>query len=320
MLKMKCVDKHRDEQGRICGYLMIRDDGKLQPWSPYALKQAILEKSVEVRNLTLTSDGRLVDKSEEKNTKQVYTNESMTCTPNPEDKARFNEILYLINKNYTGDSSYKHASYWNQNDIDKLRGILVHMGLNVHPVDIKLVNGYNYKLSCGEYLIACDEDGVAIKYNTDTLSENIYHYGNREEDVTKLISKLREQTSKNVKDLGTTLEAVINAYKSLIKQAKMKNCDVSVYCEHRCNYKITLVDKNTSRRISQTYLQKSAEYGYSIKYTDETGNMKESRAGRGFPDVSDNEEFRSCIFKAFERTIRDARNNSFINRITGFRF
>ena len=62
MLKVKCIQKFRDKNNIIIGYRIIDQNGNTKDVSSESLKQAIQQGKVEVINLTLTSDNRLIDK------------------------------------------------------------------------------------------------------------------------------------------------------------------------------------------------------------------------------------------------------------------
>lgn len=69
MITCKCIKKFRDNTGKIYGYRIIDINGETQDVTPGDLKKAIYNKQVNVVNLTLTKDGRLVDKNPEKQLK-----------------------------------------------------------------------------------------------------------------------------------------------------------------------------------------------------------------------------------------------------------
>ena len=68
MIAAKCIQKYRNNQGKIYGYRII--DGNMCPLDIETdkLKAAIRNKEIDVINLTLTSDNRLIDSSERKST------------------------------------------------------------------------------------------------------------------------------------------------------------------------------------------------------------------------------------------------------------
>lgn len=66
MIQAKCVQKLRTSNNKIYGYRLVDINGKTQDVRPEYLKDAIKQGKITVVNLTLTSDGRLVDKKAEK--------------------------------------------------------------------------------------------------------------------------------------------------------------------------------------------------------------------------------------------------------------
>lgn len=64
MIQAKCIQKFRDKQNKIYGYRLVDLNGQTQDVTPENLKRAIANKQINVVNLTLTSDYRLVDTNE----------------------------------------------------------------------------------------------------------------------------------------------------------------------------------------------------------------------------------------------------------------
>ena len=64
MIQAKCIQKFRDKTGKIYGYRLIDLNGQTQDVRPENLKQAIKAKQINIINLTLTSDNRLIDTNE----------------------------------------------------------------------------------------------------------------------------------------------------------------------------------------------------------------------------------------------------------------
>lgn len=62
MIKCKSTDKLKDKQGRIIGYRLVDTNGKAMNIKSLALKEAIKLGQLEVINLTLTNNGRLIEK------------------------------------------------------------------------------------------------------------------------------------------------------------------------------------------------------------------------------------------------------------------
>lgn len=76
MITCKCVSKFRDRNSKIIGYKLLDLNGKTQDIRSENLKGAIKRGEVNVVNLTLTSDNRLVDKQLE-NSEAVHQKNSI---------------------------------------------------------------------------------------------------------------------------------------------------------------------------------------------------------------------------------------------------
>jgi hypothetical protein len=61
MIQAKCIQKFRDNTGRIYGYRLQDLNGKTQDVTSENLKKAIKRGQINIINLTLTSDYRLID-------------------------------------------------------------------------------------------------------------------------------------------------------------------------------------------------------------------------------------------------------------------
>ena len=57
MIQCKCIQKFRDNNGRIYGYRLQDINGQTQDVTSTDLKNVIAHKQLEVVNLSLTSDG-----------------------------------------------------------------------------------------------------------------------------------------------------------------------------------------------------------------------------------------------------------------------
>ena len=65
MIKAKCIRKDRNKQGVITGYELIDEKGQLGYFTSDVLKSNIVNGYVDVINLKLTSDNKLIDKTED---------------------------------------------------------------------------------------------------------------------------------------------------------------------------------------------------------------------------------------------------------------
>lgn len=94
-LKVKCLDKQRDKNNNITAYLLTDEQSKQMTVTPQQLKNAMFNYQVDCINLTLTSDGRLVDTSDK--CKYTDNNENVIkITIDEAVKDKNNSILYYI--------------------------------------------------------------------------------------------------------------------------------------------------------------------------------------------------------------------------------
>jgi len=75
-MEYECITKFRDKNNRIKGYRLRDKNGRTVEESAEKVKKAIACGNVTVSNLTLTSDGRLVDTGAggERKTKSIFRN------------------------------------------------------------------------------------------------------------------------------------------------------------------------------------------------------------------------------------------------------
>lgn len=76
MIKVKCVDRIKDKNGNVVDYLLEDKNKKRKEMKAKDLKEAIKNKKIEVVNLTLTDDNRLIVKEEKEEIKKVVKKET----------------------------------------------------------------------------------------------------------------------------------------------------------------------------------------------------------------------------------------------------
>lgn len=64
MVKAKCIEKIRDNSGKIVTYILEDENGNRTNVPAYSLKNSMIYKQIDITNLKLTSDGRLIDKKD----------------------------------------------------------------------------------------------------------------------------------------------------------------------------------------------------------------------------------------------------------------
>lgn len=96
MIQAKCIQKFRDNSGKIYGYRLACVNGQTQDVTPENLKMAIRNNQVAVINLKLTSDDRLVD-TKIKSLKNKVLGKPPAVKKGKEDRLR-EQLTYMIDK------------------------------------------------------------------------------------------------------------------------------------------------------------------------------------------------------------------------------
>ena len=73
MIKCKCIQKFRDKNGNIKRYRVQDEHGQSIDLKPEQLKMAIFQNKLDIVNLKLTSDSRLIDNKEYNSVDKIYT-------------------------------------------------------------------------------------------------------------------------------------------------------------------------------------------------------------------------------------------------------
>lgn len=96
-MQVKCIKKFRDKHNKIIGYRIATDNGQTQDVKAERLKEVMASGNLDVINLTLTKDGRLVDKTEKQPRSASVTTQSIGKAEECTDNTQQSEQL-VINK------------------------------------------------------------------------------------------------------------------------------------------------------------------------------------------------------------------------------
>ena len=99
MIKATCTQRFRDKQGKIIEYELMDMYGKRNNIDSDRLKQAIKRKEIEVNNLVLTSDNRLLHRKPVE-----FSNKSISK------EEKFNRVHSMLQKYYPYEV---HGLNWN---------------------------------------------------------------------------------------------------------------------------------------------------------------------------------------------------------------
>lgn len=116
MVKAVCINKFRDKNGIIIGYSIRDAAGNIKEVEAAVLKKAIKSNRVQVVNLTLTSDNRLVNTSEKRQDQDKQINKGMTKTKQLYMQIQSNTRLalledYKFNMSYSDSDNRLHIKY-----------------------------------------------------------------------------------------------------------------------------------------------------------------------------------------------------------------
>ena len=116
MIQAICIRRFRDKSNRIYSYRLVDFNGQTQDVQPKNLKQAIANKQINVVNLILTKDGRLVDTTKKGLKSSAPVKEQKKLKPYSEKECEWlGDVSAIIFKElncgepgYCGDSDELH--------------------------------------------------------------------------------------------------------------------------------------------------------------------------------------------------------------------
>ena len=110
MIIVKCIDKFKDKQGKIIGYRLLDQNNLTKDFKADDVKHYIKTGVLDVINLTLTSDNRLVESKK-------YTVDKQTCTNIDKDTEVLSNLIQNLHKQYHKINSGTKKNYANSHDI-----------------------------------------------------------------------------------------------------------------------------------------------------------------------------------------------------------
>lgn len=218
-IQCKCIQKFRDKNGNIKGYRLQDTQGKSLDVKPDQLKMAIFSKQVNVTNLKLTADSRLIDKSEEELKSEQESNTEQ-------------RLLKLINLICTDSINA---------DAKKLKGTIreiinilnSHYGLDI-KIFYELDNGEIYT-GCGGIMVLFMPGYISIPYkiiktngkykakfcNDGKNSFNIEHSINLVQ-LRDWLKELKEVKTQSLVNCADTHSLIIQTLKDITKKLNSK--------------------------------------------------------------------------------------------------
>lgn len=175
MIQVKCIEKFRDNHGKIYGYRLIDLNNKTQDVRPENLKEAIKNNKIHVINLKLTSDGRLVDCKE-----HILQDSNLGTAPN-EMKSKSDRLKEWFTSfgNYVisifGQGDINEIDYYEHNDVIDISLPIFSVdsvGKGEDDYDIQFI--LDATISKDDMHVGCivtflDGDGLAISFENKKL-------------------------------------------------------------------------------------------------------------------------------------------------------
>jgi hypothetical protein len=120
MVKAKCIQKFRDNSNRIVGYRLIDQCGNTKDVEANNLKYLIIAGNLDVINLKLTQDNRLIDSAENNN---ANNDNNRNAGNNLENYVMTNvkQIEHLVGR---CDVMYCMKAYFLKQDLTEFEGVL----------------------------------------------------------------------------------------------------------------------------------------------------------------------------------------------------
>lgn len=140
MVQARCIQKFRDKNNNIKGYLLEDCTGQQLQVSPDQLKMAIFSKQIEIINLTLTKDGRLIDK------------EKSTAAPKSKSKDAFDELWDYVRSLKLKSSNTDKLSY-EEEKIAKKIDTMMNQIYNTQFKQIQICSGHVYTSGALSYSV-----------------------------------------------------------------------------------------------------------------------------------------------------------------------
>ena len=223
VIRAKCIDKYRNNNGVIFGYLLVDTQGNKIQIEADELKRQIRNYTLQVVNLTLTSDNRLIDKEESKIVEVKPVNTIALVK-----ESSVNDLMYLVNKNRKQDTRDPHLNRvnWDKEDTAKALIILRSLGIEVYRLNNSVIprDGKTlYKLCCGRYLISFNNRGISILRYDKSCDEL---YINRKEITEEVLESLIKETKNDVKNFGILLDKLCSQINDMAKRAKIKKLQI----------------------------------------------------------------------------------------------
>lgn len=188
MIQCRCTLKYREKDGSISQYALQDLNGSIVKVTAKQLKDAIREKKIDVINLKLTSDGRLVDTKKELLTDSLFTSGKESFSSDEIQKVAV-ALAYLDYAAFGGNTA----------ELRFLTESLCEMsGVTYNPnADMRmlLMKSYRFLLKENDFMVL---DGAFKEYDIRVYKLQTYVKNSREavkyaKDLLRFMDKLNKR-------------------------------------------------------------------------------------------------------------------------------
>lgn len=189
MIYCCCIDKLRDRKGKINGYVLQDIYGEKITLDSNVIKNYIKNGHMEINNLQLSKDNRLIDRKLEHSLNELAEmHNSKTKERDMNSDPRYKELIDIYVKYFMADEwDRRHLPNidWDLNDYKKVFYLLNEL----YPIKFKqlhgfgnLDNGKNPIITCGKYI--CVPDGfLGLSFNYIDLNDIRCYYSEYANDL-----------------------------------------------------------------------------------------------------------------------------------------
>ena len=170
MIQAKCILKLRNKNDVIIGYRLQDENGQIVDVKPHLLKEAIKAKKINVTNLKLSKDNKLIDNIEkinnDNNKTKYYADEHMKQIEDVENIRKYNNE-YIYN-DYSGKIKSDIQKINNIKNKERLLGVKTKYDINIENDKI-IFNGFSYN-----YLSNLKHRNIDIPSEVTTIRNGLY--------------------------------------------------------------------------------------------------------------------------------------------------
>lgn len=191
MIQVKCIQKFRDKNNNIYGYRLIDINGQTQDVQPKNLKQAISSGKIHVVNLTLTSDGRLVDTTE----KQLKS-KSLGSIPQPPKseviKQKLIDIAKYIQNNKASYLSINYYDFFEDSDGDYAFSVSDDFDITVNSKEFTGHIEVYIKKNEISFDLQIQDEGGAITTGLEQKTVKLDIFKKTNNEINNIVAKYQE--------------------------------------------------------------------------------------------------------------------------------